>query len=43
MFTVKSSDTEVAAPEMYPPLPDDIPIISIRKGLDNEEKLAATI
>jgi ketopantoate reductase len=43
LFTVKSFDTDTAAPALGPLLGSGTAVISLQNGIDNEEKLAAHI
>ena len=43
LFTVKSYDTETAAASLSPLLGPETAVISLQNGIDNEEKLGATI
>jgi len=43
LFCVKSYDTEAAASRLGPLLGEDTAVISLQNGVDNEEKIAATV
>lgn len=43
LFSVKSSDTERAGAQMAPHLEPDAAILSLQNGVDNPERLAATL
>jgi 2-dehydropantoate 2-reductase len=43
LFSVKSSDTESAGAQMAPHLEPDAAILSLQNGVDNPERLAATL
>lgn len=43
LFTVKSYDTEAAMDSLAPLLHDETAVISLQNGIDNEERIAASI
>jgi 2-dehydropantoate 2-reductase len=43
LFTVKSFDTEAAAPSLHPMLGPNTAVISLQNGIHNEERIAAEI
>jgi 2-dehydropantoate 2-reductase len=43
LFCVKSYDTEAAAARLGPLLAKDTAVVSLQNGIDNEEKIAATV
>src|SRR5205814_4519828 len=43
LFSVKSSDTEAAGRAMAPYLERDAAIVTLQNGVDNAERLAATV
>jgi 2-dehydropantoate 2-reductase len=43
LFCVKSYDTEAAAASLGPLLGADTAVVSLQNGIDNEEKIAATV
>jgi 2-dehydropantoate 2-reductase len=43
LFSVKSTDTEAAGKAMAPYLEDDAAILTLQNGVDNAERLAATL
>jgi 2-dehydropantoate 2-reductase len=43
LFTVKSTDTEAAGKALAPHLERDTPIVTLQNGVDNAERLAATL
>jgi 2-dehydropantoate 2-reductase len=43
LFCVKSYDTEAAAARLGPLLGEETAVVSLQNGIDNEEKIAATI